>query len=127
MCAKVHTVAASNNRDSPTMSLSSSSLARVVNCSTGWQALLEVTHQDHSIGVTLLLLVRATYIYCFSSRAHPVRGESHIQRNATGEVAIMPTQPDFKTIPDILTIEMIKNIPVYHVHARQHFIMRNQV
>jgi len=26
--------------------------------------------------------------------AHPVRGESHNQRNATGEVATMPTQSE---------------------------------
>jgi len=49
--------------------------------------MLEVTHQDHSIGIALLLLVRATCIYIIVLRAHPVRGESHIQRNATGEVA----------------------------------------
>jgi len=49
--------------------------------------MLEVTHQDHSIGITLLLLVRATYIYSFVLHAHPVRGESHNQRNTTGEVA----------------------------------------
>ena len=37
--------------------------------------------------ITLLLLVRATYIYIFVLRAHPVRGELHNQRNTTGEVA----------------------------------------
>jgi len=36
--------------------------------------------------ITLLLLVRATYIYGVVLHAHPVRGESHIQRNTTGEV-----------------------------------------
>jgi len=36
--------------------------------------------------ITVLLLVRAD-IYSFVLRAHPVRGKSHIQRNATGEVA----------------------------------------
>ena len=61
MCAKLRTVAASNNRDYPTRSLSSSPFASTINCSPGSQALLEVTHQDHSIGITLLLLVRATY------------------------------------------------------------------
>ena len=39
--------------------------------------------------VTLLLLVCATYIYGVVLHAHPVRGESHIQRNATGEVATL--------------------------------------
>jgi len=68
MCAKLRTVAARNNRDQPTRSLSSSPLASTINCSPGSQALLEVTHQDHTIGITLLLLVRATYIYYCSSR-----------------------------------------------------------
>jgi len=35
----------------------------------------------------LLLLVRATYMYGVVLHAHPVRGESHNQRNTTGEVA----------------------------------------
>jgi len=59
MCAKLHTVAASNNRD----------------------------HAPDCAAVTQLLLVHATYIYVVVLRPHPVRGESHIQRNATGEVA----------------------------------------
>jgi len=37
--------------------------------------------------ITLLLLVRATYMYGVVLRAHPVRGESYNQRNTTGEVA----------------------------------------
>jgi len=68
MCAKLRTMAASNNRDHPTRSLSSSPLASTINCSPGSQALSEVTHHDHSIGITLLLLVRATYICFCSSR-----------------------------------------------------------
>jgi len=68
MSAKRHTVATSNNRDHLTRSLSSATLASTINCSPGSQALLEVTHQDHSIGITLLLLVHATYIYFCSSR-----------------------------------------------------------
>ena len=55
MCAKLRTVAASNNRDHPTRSL--------------YYCLL------------------APHTYIFVLRAHPVRGESHNQRNATGEVA----------------------------------------
>ena len=39
-CAKLRTVAASNNRDHPTRSLSSSPLASTINCSPGSQALL---------------------------------------------------------------------------------------
>jgi len=37
--------------------------------------------------ITLLLLVRATYIYIVVLCAHPVRGESHNQCNANGEDA----------------------------------------
>jgi len=55
-------------RDYTPRSLSSSPFASTSNCSPGSQALLEVTHQDHSIGITLLLLVRTTYIYYCSSR-----------------------------------------------------------
>ena len=57
MCAKLRTVAASNNRDHPTRSLYYS--------------------------------LFAPRIYIFVLRAHPVRGESHNQRNATGEVATL--------------------------------------
>ena len=53
-CAKLRTVAASNNRDHPTRSL--------------------------------YYCLFAPHIYVCSSR-NPVRGESHNQRNATGEVA----------------------------------------
>jgi len=35
------------------------------------------------------LLVRATYMYGVVLHAHAVRGESHNQRNTTGEVATM--------------------------------------
>jgi len=34
--------------------------------------------------ITLLLLVRATYMYDVVLHTHPVRGESHNQRNTTG-------------------------------------------
>jgi len=37
--------------------------------------------------ITLLLLVRATYMYGVVLRARPVRGRPRIQRNANGEVA----------------------------------------
>jgi len=47
--------------------------------------------------ITLLLLVRATYIYGIVLHAHPVRGESHNQRNATGVVAT--TSPPFYNEP----------------------------
>jgi len=41
--------------------------------------------------ITLLLLVRATYNYGVVLHAHPVRAESHNQRNTTGEVATVKT------------------------------------
>jgi len=56
-CSQVHI-----SRASTPQSLSLSPLARTINCSPGSQALLEVTHQDHSIGITLLLLVCTTCI-----------------------------------------------------------------
>jgi len=43
----------------------------------------------HMPMITLLLLVRATYMYGVVLHAHPVRGESHNQRNTTGEVATL--------------------------------------
>ena len=59
-CGKLHTVAASNN-------------------------------SSRSSGeITLLLLVRATYIWVLFFRALFIRGELHIQRNANREVATLP-------------------------------------
>jgi len=46
------------------------------------QATIEFTCHDHSI------IACSRHIYIIVLRTHPVRGESHIQRNATGEVAI---------------------------------------
>ena len=45
------------------------------------QATIEITRRDHSI------CLFAPHIYIVVLRAHSVRGESHIQRNANGEVA----------------------------------------
>jgi len=39
--------------------------------------------------ITLLLLVRATYMFGVVLHAHPVRGESHIYCNATKEVVTL--------------------------------------
>ena len=46
-----------------TRSLLSSPFVSTVNCSLASQTLLEVTRLDHSIGITLLMLVCATYIW----------------------------------------------------------------
>ena len=66
---------------------------------TGPPLVTALYHVLDSAAITLLLLVRAThiYIYIVVLHAHPVRGESHIQRNATGEVAI--TSPPFYNEP----------------------------
>jgi len=69
-----------------TRSLLSPPLASAIKCSLASQTLFEVTHQDHSIKITLLLLVHITYI-CVLFFPHPVRGELHIQHNANREVA----------------------------------------
>jgi len=42
---------------------------------------MEFTRRDHSF------IACSRHIYIVVLRAHPVRGESHIQHNATGEVA----------------------------------------
>ena len=72
MCAELRTMAASNNRDHP-RSLSSSLLASTINCSPGSQALLEVTHQDHSIGITL----RVRYCYVQSLVSPEITRHDH--------------------------------------------------
>jgi len=41
--------------------------------------------------ITLFLLVRATCMYGVVLHTHPVRGDSHNQRNTTEEVATIPT------------------------------------
>ena len=51
------------------------------------QATIEITRRNHSI------IASSRHMYMgVIHRAHPVRGESHIQRNANGEVAaLVPT------------------------------------
>ena len=50
--------------------------------------------------ITLLLLVSATYMYGVVLHTHPVRGESHNQRNTAGEFALelCPAKP-WKSMP----------------------------
>jgi len=118
MCAKLHTVAASNNRVHPTRSLSSSPLANTINCSLASQALWEVTHQDHSIGTTLLLFVQATYIWCCSSGTFRSWWTTHsAQRQRKG----------YNTINDIINTKWARqnlgtkwNVkPICHVRCLQ--------
>jgi len=40
----------------------------------------------------------APHRYIFVLRAHPVRGESHNQRNTTGEVATVVIKDNFSTL-----------------------------
>jgi len=49
-----------------------------------------VAASNNRIHMPWSLLVRATYIYGVVLHAHPVRGESHNQRNTTGGVATLP-------------------------------------
>ena len=56
--------------------------------------------------ITLLLLVRATYMYGVVLHAHPVSGESHNQRNTTGEVAT--TSPPFYNEPHRSHVSCVK-------------------
>jgi len=83
MCAKLRTVAASNNKDHASQSL-------------------------------LLLLARATYIINgVILHAHPVRGESHNQRNITGEVA---TVPHFACMDGLFLLPVPTQQQSYYAH-----------
>jgi len=90
MCAKLHTVTASNNGVHMPWSLSAYA-GRYV------QSFTSQYRQSFHATITLLLLVRATYMYGVVLHAHLVRGESHNQRNTTGEVAT--TSPPFHNQP----------------------------
>jgi len=57
--------------------------------------------------ITLLLLVCTTYMYGVVLHAHPVRGESHNQRNTTREVATKPYYPYPKTIRKCIVMHSI--------------------
>jgi len=83
ICAKLRTVAASNNRVHMPRSLSAYASRYVQSFTCSYHQRLHAT-------ITLLLLVRATYMYGVALHAHPVRGESQNQLNTTGEVATLP-------------------------------------
>ena len=72
--------------------------ARAANArsSIAWQqATVEITRHDHFV------IACSCHIYMgVVLRAHPVRGESHIQRNTTGEVATIPSAVE--TMSEIL-------------------------
>ena len=51
----------------------------------GQQATMEIPRRAHSISACLRHIYMGVIL-----RAHPVRGESHILRNANGKVATLP-------------------------------------
>jgi len=76
--------------------------------------------------ITLLLLVRATYTYGVVLHAHPVRGESHNQRNTTGEVATVPCSNQFSIIgfahemtPNLATLIEVTALDFLHFDVGQ--------
>ena len=90
MCAKLRTVAATNNR----------------------------VHALQSLYYFLF----APRIYIVVLRAHPLRGESNIQRDATGEVAI--TSPPFYNEPHRSHVLCVKAEPVttFTSWSQHHFV-----
>jgi len=64
----------------------------------------------------------APHLYSFVLRAHPVRGESHIQHNASGEVAI--TSPPFFDEPHRSHVLCAKAKPGTHSTSwsQHHFV-----
>jgi len=77
-------------------------------------------HSQPSIGrdsmsQSLYYCLFAPHVYIAILRAHPVRGESHIQRNATGEVAT--TSPPFNNEPHCLDVLFVKAAPgtTFHI------------
>jgi len=80
MCAKLRTAAASNNRDHALQSLFAYACLYVQSFSSQYQ-------QSFHVAISLTIAC-SRYVYNgFILHAHPVRGESHNQRNTTGEVA----------------------------------------
>jgi len=80
MYAKLRTMAACNNRDHASQSLFAYAGHHV-------QSFTRYYRQSFDITISLTLAC-SRYIYNgVILHAHPVRGESHNQRNATGEVA----------------------------------------
>jgi len=73
--------------------------------------------------ITLLLLVHATYMYSAVLHTHPIRGESHIQRNTTREVAtVRMTLPikSFDRFPE-------KSIKAIFKHKEFYFVSFSQI
>ena len=90
ICAKLRTVAASNNRDHPTRSF--------------------------------YYCLFAPHPYIVVLRARPIRGESHNQRNTTGEVAT--TSPPFYNEPHRSHVLCVKADPgtTFTSWSQHHFV-----
>jgi len=84
-------------------------------------SIVNVPHQDNSIGITILLLVCVTYMGVIF-RAHPIRGESHIQRNANRGVAT--TFPPFYNEPHQSYILFVKSAigTTFTSWSQHHFV-----
>jgi len=80
--AKLHTAAANNSRNHQTRSLSSPPLPSTIDCSPDSQALLEVTHRDHSSGALFICLFAALTCRCCIPNTHPARDVSPMQQRA---------------------------------------------
>ena len=65
-CTKLHTVAASKNRDHLTISLSSLPSGSRISGLPGSKSLSKVTHQDHSITIILCVCVASHYVQSFT-------------------------------------------------------------
>jgi len=102
MCAKLRTVAASNNRDHArnlslrtlvvTFNRSHVNISRATPAQSLLLLLARGQYQQSYPGAISLTVACARYTYDgVILHAHPVHGESHNQRNTTGEVATIPT------------------------------------
>jgi len=71
--------------------------------------------------ITLLLLVRATYMNGVVLHAHLVRGESHIQCNTTGEVATV----DFHStrVVSVLSVLLCVSSLVYLIQVVEELLI----
>ena len=92
-------------------------MASVQSFTLWQQATTEIAWQDHSI----IACSRHMYmgvILC----AHPVRGESHMQRNASGEVATTP--PPFYNEPHWLHVLFVNAAPStpFTSWSQHHFV-----
>ena len=76
--------------------------------------------------ITLLLLLRAAYMYGVVLHTHPVPSESHNQRNTTGEVAT--TSPPFYNEPHRSHVLCVKaELGTTFTSWSQHHLLRSEI